>query len=167
VSKIVVCPLSALDEKLKTDGARTMIAFSGPEAVIERPAQIDSYLALQFNDIAEPRDGLQEPTREHVEKIINFINHWDQNTPALFQCWMGISRSTAAAAIAFAVLRSDIAPDEIASRLRAASPQATPNPLMVRRADDILGFDGRFSKAIADIGRGTTAAEGKPFSLEL
>ena len=164
---IFVCPLSALDEALTRSGAKSMIAFGGPEAECDGPAQIERHLALRFNDIAEPRDGLQAPTREHVEQIIDFIDKWDQRTPALFQCWMGISRSTAGAAIALARLNPDPQPHEIASRLRAASPTATPNLLMIRWADDIFGFDGRFSKAIMDIGRGATAAEGKLFSLEL
>lgn len=144
-----------------------MIAFGGPDAVFRCPEPIDRYLALRFNDIVEPRDGLQEPTREHTEQIIQFIDHWDQSSPVLFQCWMGVSRSTAAAAITLAALLPDMAPNDIASRLRAASSTATPNPLMVRWADDILGWGGRFSKAIAGIGRGATAAESVPFSIEL
>jgi len=167
VSEIFVCPLSALDETLRTSGTRSMIAFGGPEAKLEHPTQIDRYLALQFNDIDEPRDGLQEPTREHVEQVIDFIDDWDQRTPILLQCWMGISRSTAAAAIALARLRCDLEPQEIANRLRTASPTATPNPLMIHWADELLELDGRFTKAIADIGRGAAASEGVSFSLAL
>lgn len=37
---------------------------------------------------------------------------------------------------------------------------ATPNPLMVRLADEALGRSGRMARAVAGIGRGADAFEG-------
>ena len=44
---------------------------------------------------------------------------------------------------------------------------ATPNPLMIKLADELLQLDGRLSKAIASIGRGAEASQGQPFVLEM
>jgi predicted protein tyrosine phosphatase len=49
--------------------------------------------------------------------------------------------------------------------LRAASPSATPNRLIVSYADALLGRNGRMSRAIEKIGRGENAYLGKPFVL--
>ena len=83
----------------------------------------------------------------------------------LIHCWAGISRSTAAAYTALCMLRPDSDEEALARELRAASPSATPNRLIVSLADDILGRDGRMVKAIAGIGRGADAFEGTPFIL--
>ncbi len=144
-----------------------MVAFGGPEAHFERPPQIENYLALRFNDIAEARPGLQEPKREHVEELLSIARNWDRAKPLILQCWLGVSRSTAAAAIATTFLRPDLEPQAVAAALRAASPVATPNPLMIEHADALLGHKGTFSAAIAAIGRGREAAQGIPFSLDL
>jgi predicted protein tyrosine phosphatase len=50
--------------------------------------------------------------------------------------------------------------------LRAASPHATPNRLIVRLADDLLGRKGRMVEAVTAIGRGADAWEGRVFTLE-
>lgn len=144
-----------------------MIAFGGPEADFEWPAQIDHHLALRFNDIAEARPGLQEPRAGHIGEILSVARGWDRKSPILLQCWMGISRSTAAAAIIAMSLRPDLAPQTVAAALRNASPMATPNPLMIAHADTLLGLRGGFSAAIASIGRGEHAAQGIPFFLDL
>jgi predicted protein tyrosine phosphatase len=82
-------------------------------------------------------------------------------------CWAGISRSTAGAYIAVCALRPERDEGEIAERLRALSPSATPNARLVALADEILGRGGRMSAAIERIGRGADAFEGKPFRFDL
>lgn len=57
--------------------------------------------------------------------------------------------------------------DDIAKRLRTASPTATPNLLMVALADDILKRDGAKVMAVKRIGRGADAMEGVPFDFAL
>ena len=56
---------------------------------------------------------------------------------------------------------------QLARRLRAASPSATPNIRLVGFADRLLGRDGRMVAAIESIGRGEAAYEGSPFVLHL
>jgi predicted protein tyrosine phosphatase len=84
----------------------------------------------------------------------------------VIHCWAGISRSSAAAY----VLACDRNPGfelEIAGELRHRAPSVTPNSLMVRLADDLLGRNGRMVQAIERIGRGADAFEGQPYRLPL
>jgi len=55
----------------------------------------------------------------------------------------------------------------IAQALRRASQTAYPNPRIVKIADHLLAREGRMVAAVAGIGRGTIAAEGEPFRLDL
>jgi predicted protein tyrosine phosphatase len=54
---------------------------------------------------------------------------------------------------------------EIAQELRRASPSATPNRLITKHVDQILGRHGRMSAAVESVGRGANAYEGAPFTL--
>ncbi|MDD9910933.1 MAG: tyrosine protein phosphatase [Ahrensia sp.] len=168
MAKLYICPLSALEKTLMLSGARSMIALGGPQADLPRPhAVTDAFLALKFNDIVEPRDGLVAPSMADVEAIIAFAQQWQSNDPMLLQCWMGISRSTAAALIVRTTLRPDLCASSIAQDLRERSPTATPNALMVRLADEALDRQGTLTNAVAEIGRGANASEGTPFMIEI
>lgn len=168
MSRIHVCPLSDLDATLAASGARRMVSLMGPGKAQARPAQIDDgFLALEFHDIGEPREGLSPPTQEHVAQLLDFFESWDGRSDMLIHCWMGISRSTAAAAIALAQRNSGRDMQALAARLRQASPMATPNPLMISLADEQLQLEGRLKNAIAAIGRGADASQGQPFSLDV
>ncbi|WP_337189091.1 hypothetical protein [Phenylobacterium sp.] len=117
-------------------------------------------LELRFNDIADARAGFTPPDAAIVRQILAFGR--DTATLAVF-CYAGVSRSTAAA---YAVACQATQPGreaELAQALRALSPAATPNPLMVALADAALGRGGRMVAAIAAIGRGTEAFEGPLF----
>ncbi len=80
---------------------------------------------------------------------------------------MGISRSTASAFI-LACARTPAGKEAAVSyALRAASPCATPNRLMVALADDVLGRKGRLVQAIRAIGRGADYRPYRSFELPL
>ncbi len=166
MSNIHICPLSALERTLQTSRATWMVSLSGPGKSPERPKQIVSgFLALEFNDINEPQDGLLAPSRNHISKLLEFLTSWGGREPLLMHCWMGISRSTAAAAIALAQIQPNRNMTDLASQIRQASPMASPNALMINHADTLLNLNGRLSTAIRGIGRGEEAFEGVPFSL--
>ena len=167
MSQIHVCPLSSLEASLATSGARSMISLMGPGKASPRPEQItQGFLALEFHDIAEPREGLQPAEEADIQKLLDFLVRWDRQGDLLIHCWMGISRSTAAAAIALAQLQPQQDMQQLALKLRTASPMATPNPLMISIADNLLQLDGRLVAAIKAIGRGAEASQGQPFTLE-
>jgi len=112
-------------------------------------------------------EGMILPGRRHVEELLAFALRWERAAPMVIHCFAGISRSTAAAFIAACALAPERDEGDIASRLRAASPSATPNSRLVAVADRLLGRNGRMVRAVAAIGRGEFAAEGKPFRLEI
>jgi predicted protein tyrosine phosphatase len=82
-------------------------------------------------------------------------------------CYAGISRSTASAFAAVCALnphRDEIA---IARQIRAASPIAAPNRLIVSLADKALGREGRMLRALDEMGPGSLTTEGRPFRIDL
>ncbi|MEM1318483.1 MAG: protein tyrosine phosphatase [Pseudomonadota bacterium] len=145
-----------------------MISLAGPDKSITRPAVIDrEWLALEFNDIPGPRDGYIAPSREDVAQIIETGLLWSGETPLICQCWLGVSRSTASALIISAARRPDQDFDELAQRLRKLSPTATPNPMMIRLADEQLALGNRLVHAVRSIGRGANCMQGEPFELRV
>lgn len=164
-----VCPLSRLHDTVAATGASHMVTLMGVGAKVERPAVIapDRHLVIGMSDIVEPLDGHTLPSGEHVETLLAFVRAWGRESPLLFHCWAGISRSTAAAYISACALVPEKSEAAIARSLREASPSATPNARLVALADDILGRQGRMVAAIRAIGRGAEAMEGMPFTLHL
>ena len=164
-----VCPLSLLDLTVERTGASHLVTLIGSQTTVERPTRIaaDRHLLITVSDIAEPMDGMILPGPRHVEELLAFARRWERTAPMVIHCFAGISRSTAAAFIAACALAPERDEGDIASRLRAASPSATPNPRLVAVADRLLGRNGRMVHAVAAIGRGAFAAEGKPFRLEI
>ncbi len=164
-----VCPLSRLHDTLASTRAIHLVSLMGVGATVERPAMIapERHLFIGVSDIVEPLDGYVLAGPEHMGQIIAFVRAWDRESPLLFHCWAGISRSTAAAYISACALAPERREAAIAHTLREAAPSATPNARLVALADDILGRRGRMVEAIRAIGRGAEAMEGTPFTLHL
>ena len=164
-----VSSLSKLNETVAAVGASHVVTLINAATVVERPPGIaaERHLLLAMSDITAAMDGHIIPAGEHVERFLGFVREWDRRRPIVVHCWAGISRSTAGAYIAACALRPNRDEDEIARALRSASPSATPNARLVELADEILGRKGRMRTAIAGIGRGADAFEGKPFRLDL
>jgi predicted protein tyrosine phosphatase len=57
--------------------------------------------------------------------------------------------------------------NNIASAIRAASPSASPNRLIVQLADRALGRNGRMIRAIDGMGPGSAVLEVRPFRIDL
>jgi predicted protein tyrosine phosphatase len=166
---IVVCPLNAVEMQIVRHSASHLISLLGPEHMIETPGSIvaDRHLRLSLHDIAAPMAGYTEPRETHVAEMVRFIRTWDRAAPMVIHCWAGISRSTAAAFTAQCIFHPDRPERELAEELRAASPTATPNRLIVAAADRILERGGRMIEAVEAIGRGADAWEGVVFSLTM
>jgi len=169
MSKIVVCPLTAVVETARIHKPSHVVTLLGPTAppVTVEGIGPDNHLRLCFNDIAVAIEGLIMPGVEHAEGLLKFLGGWNRERPILIHCWAGISRSTAAAYAALCMNLPDVDEAVLAMRLRRASPTATPNKLIVALADDILGRGGRMVDAIDAIGRGQEASEGQVFQLDV
>lgn len=170
MSLIVVSPLSRIAEMAVRHKAREMISLLAANQDFHRPAVIQAarHLKLSMNDISFAGTGdLIAPQEMHVAEIITFARAWDQTSPLVVHCWMGVSRSPAAAMITSLAVAPDDDDDALARRLREASPFATPNMRLVEIGDALLGRGGRFVKAVKAIGRGADADGNTPFTLPL
>lgn len=167
--RLHVCSLRAVEETIRETGARSLVTLLRNDYHLARPAVIapERHLRVGINDITEPAPGMTAPEAAHAAALLDFVRAWDRREPMLIHCFAGVSRSTAAAFIAACALAPERSEADIAAALRRVSPTATPNALLVRHADTLLGRGGRMSQAIAAIGRGGDCFEGVPFALEL
>ena len=164
---IVVSPLSRIAEVAAIHGAREMVSLMGGGHAFHRPAVIDAgrHLLLDVNDIVSEAAGLVAPQEAHVERLLTFAGAWDRRAPLVVHCWMGISRSPAAALLVALCLHPDQDEDELARRFRDASAFSTPNARLIGIGDALLARGGRLIRAVRAIGRGADAFEGRPFVL--
>ncbi len=165
---IVVCPLSRLPETLAESGAGrvvTLLAKVQQSAVPSMPG-IDR-LVLDLSDISAPQAGHALAGEGHMAEFLAFARAWDRRQPMLIHCYAGVSRSTAAAFAAVCALEPQVTARDVAARLRAASPSATPNPRLVALADAALDRGGEMIDAIRAIGRGQDCFEGEVFRLDV
>lgn len=170
MTAIVVSPLSRIAEMAVRHKACEMISLMAKEQAFHRPAVIkaDRHLLLSMNDINFAGTGdLIAPQEVHVRAIIDFATQWDRTAPLLIHCWMGVSRSPAAALIAALAVQPEQDERTLARRLRSASPFATPNTRLVAIGDEMLGRGGRLVAAVKEIGRGADANGNMPFVLPL
>ena len=164
---VYVCPLSRLSETVEQSGASHVVTMINEGTPVARPPAVaeNDHLFLGFNDISTPIDGMTLPGQDHLDTYLDFLDRWDRTRPLVVHCWAGVSRSTAGAFTAMCLFRPDLPETEIASRLRARSPEATPNARIVALADARLNRGGRMIEAVEAIGRGVNAFEGTVFAM--
>jgi len=158
--------ISALQECV---GASHVLTVMANVAQVQRPESVleANHLRVQMDDITEQMDGFLAPSDTHVEQVLNFVRGWDRNAPLVVHCYAGISRSTASAFAAACMLNPHRDEISIARQIRAASPIASPNRLIVSLADRALGREGRMLRALDEMGPGSMLVEGRPFRVDL
>jgi len=149
-----------------------MISLVDASTSVIRPSMIEArhHLFLRMNDIAQYRLDLVAPETMHVQALLELAENWalaPVARPLLIHCWMGISRSPAAAFIIACSLAPQRSEHDLAYHLREIAPSATPNPRLIALADTQLKRQGRMIEAIRAIGRGADAAIGQPFLWEI
>jgi predicted protein tyrosine phosphatase len=166
---IHVCSLAALPDTVKSTGASHVLTVMANVDQVQRPESVlpANHLKVQMDDITEDLDGFVAPSEAHIEKVLNFVRNWDRSAPLVVHCYAGISRSTASAFAAVCLLNPHRDELSIAKLIRAASPIAQPNRLIVSLADKALGREGRMLRALDQMGPGSMTAEGRPFRLDL
>jgi predicted protein tyrosine phosphatase len=162
---LVVCPLAEVDAQIGLIRPARMVSLLSPQqAAPATPAGVH-HLVLRFHDIGEPAPGLIAPDEAVVAQLLAFGGAWSEPGPMLIHCWMGISRSPAAALAIACACSPGRREQDVAQSLRASAPTATPNPLLIAVADRLLLRDGRLVAAARSIGRGAEAAQGSVFQL--
>ena len=164
-----VCSLAALPDTVKSTGASHVLTVMANVDQVQRPASVlaVNHLKVSMDDITESIDGFVTPSDQHIEKVLNFVRGWDRSAPMVVHCYAGISRSTASAFAAACMLNPHRDEISIARQIRAASPIAQPNRLIVSLADKALGREGRMLRALDEMGPGSMTVEGRPFQLDL
>lgn len=168
--KLIVTPLSEVGLMCLEHRPSHLVSWlspldAGPQ--IAGPLAPAERLHLASHDICAACEGLEPPNAEHVAELLAFAGGWSGERPLLVHCWAGVSRSTAAAYAIACCKRPDLAEAALARRLRGLAPTATPNPLIVQLADDLLGRGGRMAEAVEAIGQGRETLLGTPFVLDL
>jgi predicted protein tyrosine phosphatase len=166
---IHVCSLAALAQTVKTSGASHVLTVMANVDRVRRPHSIleANHLKVSMDDINEPVDGFVAPNDDHIMQVLTFIRSWDRKAPLVVHCYAGISRSTASAFTAACALNPHRDEISIARQIRAASPIAQPNRLIVALADNALGRGGRMLRAVDEMGPGDMTIEGRPFRIDL
>lgn len=128
---------------------------------------IPNCLELTFDDIDFPTDPLARaqielrwkldaengithspPTRDHAAAIIDFAQrHAELSGAMLCQCSAGISRSPAAALLCLATWTAPGDEAQCIQILRQIRPAATPNRVLLRFGDELLGRSGELIAA--------------------
>lgn len=166
---IHVCSLADLHPTVARTGASHILTVMANVAQVERPASVlaANHLRVQMDDITGEMDGFVAPNESHLDQVLGFVRGWDRKAPLVIHCYAGISRSTASAFTAICALNPQRDEGAVARQIRALSPSAYPNRLIVTLADKALNRNGRMLRALDDIGPGSMTVEGRPFRLDL
>ena len=165
--KLIISSLADMPTIVRMAKPSHLISLLDPNAMVDTPEGLhaERHLKVGVNDIWEPAEGLVCPTADVVGQILTFGRTWEPLDPMLVHCWAGVSRSSATAFMLACERAPETSEHVIAERLRQASSVATPNELMVRLADDILGRRGRMVDAVRAIGIGSYAYPNPPYEL--
>ena len=166
---IHVCSLADLHPTVEATGASHVLTVMANVAQVQRPASVleANHMMISMDDISGPVDGFVAPSSDHIDRALAFVRGWDRSAPLVVHCYAGISRSTASAFAAACMLNPNRDEAAIARQIRAASPIASPNRLIVALADKALGRDGRMVRALDQMGPGSLTVEGRPFRIDL
>lgn len=107
-----------------------------------------AHLVLAFEDVDDETLGVRVATRDQVGEALAFARAHAADA-LLVHCFHGVGRS---AAVALAILADRAGPggeQAALDRLLAIRPEATPNLVVVKLADKILGRDGSLAATLA------------------
>lgn len=101
---------------------------------------------LVFEDETDPNYD-RSPKKEHVEDILNWGKNLPDDAVVLVHCEAGISRSTAAALALLVQYHGKENISKCVDLLIAVRPEALPNELILKYADELLSCDGKLVAA--------------------
>jgi predicted protein tyrosine phosphatase len=119
-----------------------------PNLEVHDGITFDRRAIFRFHDVIDRVPGCIEPSRDDVHRWIALVAAMPiaNQKSVLVNCHLGLSRSVAAAAIAYAVAKSEDL-SALPNLLASLSPRPWPNRRMLAFADDILHLGGSLSEA--------------------
>jgi len=109
-----------------------------------------NWLSMDMDDVIND-DAEFAPTRDQVKTILEWGKNLPDNSKILVHCYAGVSRSTAAA---LALKIQHIGNDNISEAINwilEHRPQACPNPIITKYADEFLNCGGDFHEAAEQV----------------
>jgi predicted protein tyrosine phosphatase len=146
--KVHICSRTQVSRMTSRTGATHVLSLLDPG---KRPhlhprMSISNWLLIPCEDQIDAA-SVSPPTREQVQRFLDWSKALPEDSVLLVHCEAGISRSTAAA---LAIMVQDQGVDKIdacIAELLEIRPNACPNPLITQYADDILGCGGALHAA--------------------
>ncbi len=149
--KIVICGKEEIDAHAQS-GVTHILSIENPQTPKTTPAWFKGeHRQLLFNDIESTEEArilnLVAPRKLHLQEILNYgreisLMPYGSTRGMLVHCHAGICRSTAASYAMVAQYLGKGKAREALDIVMQARPTALPNRLMVKFADELLGFDG-------------------------
>lgn len=109
-------------------------------------AYVSEKLRLLFSDTVDASGPTENDVRQIIDAAQPLVN---RSGRVLIHCQAGISRSSAAAVILYAILLGEGNEAQAVSRVVTQRPIAHPNRRMIELADRLLGRDGNLIRAVA------------------
>lgn len=100
-----------------------------------------NWLLLHFEDNVNAGQP-NSPTKDHVIQILSWAKQIPDDAVILVHCEAGVSRSTAAAISILVQKYGTDKIDDCISWILSVRPQACPNPLITKWADELLNCNG-------------------------
>jgi predicted protein tyrosine phosphatase len=154
---VTICGIPEIEEH-STAGVTHVLSIHDPD--LADPPEFAGFpphrrLALRFHDIIEPQPPLIAPSREHVERLLEFGRELGDPPRGhlLIHCHAGVSRSTAAAALILAQAAPKRPAREIFEAVVRIRPRAWPNLRMLEFGDQSLGRGGEIVAAVTEVYR--------------
>ncbi len=155
---IIVCSLNDLENVCESVKPSHIISVIDPGYEPQTPKEVQNHLILNFDDIIKISESntiyrlpgnLNKqilPNLNHVNKIAQFVETWDQTKPIVIHCWCGVSRSMATATFLLCKINSQNI-DKNVRFIRSVAPHANPNKLMLSMFEKFLNIDNEITQA--------------------
>lgn len=117
---------------------------------LPREFKRENWLFLDMDDVISEK-AEAAPKKEQVERLLSWTNKLPSDAHLVIHCHAGVSRSTA---VALAVKVQELGVDrlkEAVDWLLEARPQACPNPVITKFADELLGAKGELHAAAEEV----------------
>lgn len=151
IMNVFVSSKKDVEDIIKRHNADALLSLNDiGKTTIQNIIPKHNHLQMEMEDAYQCTE-FGAPTKEQVGIAICWARGWRGNT-LVVNCGYGVSRSTAMAA---AILADNFGVDEAIKKLLIIRPQACPNPLVSKFADEFLNFNGDLFNACEKIAKKT------------